>query len=171
MIECTSLFKYCVIDLLEPIRSKVTASWTNFLKVRKRRGGMRISKFTLIASRRPSSSNLNEELQWLGGSLGLFNRRDKDKSCFRVFIILLKEARRKGGVSSDEIADQTGLTRGTVVHHLNKLMHARLVNHENNHYVLMVRNLEALINSVQRDVEQTLSELRDVAREIDRQMK
>ncbi|MEK6964047.1 MAG: ArsR family transcriptional regulator [Nanoarchaeota archaeon] len=132
---------------------------------------MRVSKFTIIASRRPESSNLNEELQWLGGSLGLFSLRDKDKSCFRIFIILLKEVRKKEGLSSDQIAQETGLTRGTVVHHLNKLMRARLVSHDENQYVLMVRNLEALINSVQHDVEQTLTELREVARKIDEQLK
>ncbi|HLD05623.1 MAG TPA: ArsR family transcriptional regulator [Candidatus Nanoarchaeia archaeon] len=131
---------------------------------------MRISRFTIIASRRPESSNVNEELQWLGGSLGLFNLRDKDKSCFRIFIILLREPKKKG-LSSDEIADQTGLTRGTVVHHLNKLMNARLVSHQNNHYILMVRNLEALIENVQRDLDQTLAELKGVARKIDRQLR
>ncbi len=131
---------------------------------------MRVSRFTIIASRRPEASNLNEELQWLGGSLGLFSLRDKDKSCFRIFITLLKEV-RKEGLSSDEIAQETGLTRGTVVHHLNKLMHAHLVSHDENQYVLVVRNLEALIDSVQRDVGQTLAELKEVARKIDQQLK
>ena len=35
-------------------------------------------------------SQIDQELQWIGSSLGLFNLRDKDKSCYRIFITLLK---------------------------------------------------------------------------------
>ena len=47
-------------------------------------------RITIIRMRRPETPSLNEELQWFGSSLGLFNLRDKDKSCFRIFIELLK---------------------------------------------------------------------------------
>jgi hypothetical protein len=43
-------------------------------------------KITIVNVRRPSERNINHELQWLGTSLGLFNLRDKDKSCFRLFL-------------------------------------------------------------------------------------
>ena len=66
---------------------------------------MRIThqRITIIRERRPVR-NLNEELQWLGNSLGLFNLRDKDKSCFRIFIELLKAAKVDKPLTSDEIA-------------------------------------------------------------------
>ena len=46
-------------------------------------------RITLIRIRKPSRSDINEKLQWLGTSLGLFNLRDKDKSCFNVTIIFV----------------------------------------------------------------------------------
>jgi len=64
--------------------------------------------------------NVNEELRWLGNSLGLFGLRDRDSSCFRIFITLLRQTKRNEVVSSDKIAERLSLSRGTVVHHLNK---------------------------------------------------
>ena len=35
-------------------------------------------KITIIKIRKPARNELNEELQWVGASLGLFNLRDKE---------------------------------------------------------------------------------------------
>ena len=90
---------------------------------------IRRQQVTIINIRKPGRS-LNNELQWFGSSLGLFNLRDKDKSCFRIFIELLKAVKHNHPLTSDEIAERLKLTRGTVVHHLNKLMGSCIVIHE-----------------------------------------
>lgn len=123
-------------------------------------------KITIIRVRRPVQKNVNEKLQWFGNSLGLFGLRDKDKSCFRVFIELLKNAKHRP-ISSDEIAFRTKLTRGTVVHHLNKLIDAGIVLHEKDGYMLRVASLEAVVEEVQKDFNRTCDDLRKIAREID----
>src|SRR3990167_11073730 len=84
-----------------------------------------IYKITIISLRRPLEKTINQELQWFGNSLGLFNLRDKDKSCFRVFIELLKAAKANMPLTSDELAYRLNLSRGTVIHHINKLMEDR----------------------------------------------
>ena len=124
-------------------------------------------RITIIHQRRPSVQSLNEELQWLGASLGLFSLRDKDRSCFRIFIELLKAAKLNRPMASDELADQLGLSRGTVVHHLNKLMEAGLVICHQNRYILRVDSLEALIDDLAKDFERAASELKAVARDVD----
>lgn len=132
---------------------------------------MIISKrITIIKINKPKEKNINSELQWLGNSLGLFNLRDKDKSCFRIFIELLKSAKTGQKLSSDEIAERIGITRGTIIHHLNKLMDAGIVLHVGTRYVLRVENLEELIHELQRDVHRTILDLREVAEEIDRSL-
>jgi len=131
---------------------------------------MRVTKYkriTIIKTSRPRQPDINENLQWLGTSLGLFNLRDKDKSCFRIFIELLKAAKKGVGLSSDEIAVKLGLSRGTVIHHINKLMEAGIVVADKNKYMLRVDNLEVLIDEIKRDVENTVSDLKDVAKKID----
>jgi len=124
-------------------------------------------KITLIKIRRSHSNNINQELQWLGNALGLFNLRDRDSSCFRVFITLVKRARHDQGISSDEIAERLSLSRGTVVHHLTKLMDSGLVLRERTRYILREENLSQVVKDLQRDVENIFTELREVAKEID----
>jgi len=124
-------------------------------------------KITIIKTRKPTEKNLNQELQWLGSSLGLFNLRDKDKSCFRLFIELLKATKRKHPLSSDELAYRLDLSRGTVIHHINKLMESGIVVNEFNRYMLRVNNLKELIDEIEKDLQRTCSALRDIAVEVD----
>jgi predicted transcriptional regulator len=123
-------------------------------------------KITIVSVRKPAR-NLNNELQWFGSSLGLFNLRDKDKSCFRVFIELLKAAKLDKPLTSDEIAAKLGLSRGTVIHHINKLIESGIVIPHNNRYMLRVNNLELLVDEIKTDAERTFYDLRKVAKEID----
>ncbi len=124
-------------------------------------------KITIVSSRKPSTKNVNEELQWLGNSLGLFNLRDKDKSCYRIFLELLKAAKARVPLSSDEIALRSGLTRGTVIHHLNKLIEAGIAVHHRNRYMLRVDNLKDLVKEVEHDIVRACKDLELVAEEID----
>jgi len=124
-------------------------------------------RITIIRTRKPAINNINEQLQWFGTSLGLFNLRDKDKSCFRVFMELLKSAKTKNELSSDEIADKLRLSRGTVVHHINKLIELGLIINERNKYFLRVENLEQLIEELKKDADRMYTDLKNVAKEID----
>jgi predicted transcriptional regulator len=127
-------------------------------------------RITIINIRKPAERNLNQELQWLGTSLGLFNLRDKDKSQFRIFIELLKAAKSKKLLTSDQIASDLNLTRGTVIHHINKLMEAGIVVHEGNKYALRLENLSELINELEKDIKRTLEDLKEVAKNLDQKL-
>lgn len=124
-------------------------------------------RITIVNIRKPSEHNVNNELQWLGSSLGLFNLRDKDKSCFRVFIELLKSAKSRHSLTSDELALKLSLSRGTVIHHINRLIESGLVIHEGNTYTLRVDNLKSLIDEVEKDIKRACEDLKEVAKEID----
>lgn len=125
-------------------------------------------KITFVTVRKPAQKNINEKLQWFGNSLGLFNLRDKDKSCYRIFIELLKATKKGTPLSSDELAARLGLTRGTVIHHISKLMDAGIVVHEDNKYLLRVDNLKALVAEIEKDVKRMTEDLKDIADEIDK---
>ena len=131
---------------------------------------MRFVRITIIRTGKPEKDNLNQELQFLGQSLGLFSERDKDKSCFRVFIVLVKSLKTGKMLSSDEIAFQTHLTRGTVIHHLNRLMESGIVISQKGHYVLSVDSIEELVETVKRNISKTFDGLKEIARNIDRRM-
>ncbi|MBT3406170.1 helix-turn-helix transcriptional regulator [Candidatus Woesearchaeota archaeon] len=124
-------------------------------------------KITIVSSNKPAESTLNDELQWLGTTLGLFGNRDKDNSCFRIFIELLKSTRRNKAMSSDAISLKLNLSRGTVVHHLNKMMQSGIVLREGNTYALRANTLQAVIEEVQKDVNRTFYDMMQIAKEID----
>lgn len=124
-------------------------------------------KITIIKHRKPIHTDINEELQWLGSSLGLFNLRDKDKSMFRIFVELLKNTKKQQPLSSDEIASRLRLSRGTVIHHINKLRDAGIIVSEKNRYTLRVDNLEILMDEIKKDVERACNDLKEVAKDID----
>ncbi len=120
--------------------------------------------------RKPVHKNVNQELQWLGSSLGLFNLRDKDKSCFRVFIELVKNAKKGVPLSSDELAYKLGLSRGTVIHHINKLLDSGIVVQVHKGYILRVGTLRELIDEVEKDLRRTCDDLKKMAEEIDQSL-
>lgn len=131
---------------------------------------IRHQRITIIRYRKPARKDVNAELQFFGNSLGLFGERDKDKSCFRIFIELLKSTRRNNALTSDEIALRTNLSRGTAVFHLHKLIEAGLVVSEQGRYFLRAGNLEAVMDEIQKDVNRTVDDLKRIAFEIDRNM-
>jgi predicted transcriptional regulator len=131
---------------------------------------IRQRRITIVKISRPQHG-INDELQWFGNSLDLFNLRDKDKSCFRIFIELLKATKKQIPISSDELAAKLALSRGTVVHHLNRLIESGIVMIVKNKYILRGSNLQELIDEIESDSLNTLRELKRVAKEIDEGMR
>ncbi|MBU1199877.1 MAG: ArsR family transcriptional regulator [Nanoarchaeota archaeon] len=131
---------------------------------------MRFTRITIIRSTKPEKKDVNKELQWFGGTLGLFNLRDKDKSCFRIFITLLNGLKSNQQLTSDEVAIQTKLSRGTVIHHLHKLMESGIVIKEHNKYILRMDNLEQMVDYIKQDVDQAWNKLKEVAKDIDEKL-
>ena len=127
----------------------------------------KMQKLIIIKTRKTPSTTINDDLKWIGKSLGLFNVRDRNSSCFRIFIVLLKKSKRNELVTSDDIAKVLQLSRGTVVHHLHMLREAGLILHEHSGYILRENTLERLLREVQRDVDRTFKDMLDVAKEID----
>ena len=103
----------------------------------------------------------------LGQSLGLFSLRDKDKSCYRIFIVLVKALKINVELTSDELAAQTGLSRGTIVHHLNRLMGAGIVINYKNKYYINYSSLEEMVEDLRKSVNVLLDDVALVAKEID----
>ena len=129
---------------------------------------MFVRRITIVNVRRPRQLSVNDELQWFGSSLGLFGERDKDKSCYRIFLELIKAIKATGGLSSDELADRLSLTRATVIHHLNARMERGIVRHEGNRYVMRGDRLSLLVDDLQRDMQRAMDDMKKAAEELDR---
>ena len=127
-------------------------------------------KITILRIRRPADTSLNSDVQWLSNSLGLVGLRDKSRSCFRIFVELLKAAKKNDYLSSDEMAYRPNLSRGTVVHHLNHLISSGIVVTHGTKYALRVKDLKQLVRTIREDLNESLTEIEEIAAEIDRQL-
>ena len=128
---------------------------------------MPIRKITIIKISKLDNYTLNEDLQWFSNSLGLFGDRDKEKSCFRVFLEILKISKSNRGISSDQIAITSNLSRATVIHHINTLTSKGLVISKDNRYFLRVKNLEELVDLIKSDTIEVLKDLKRTAKDLD----
>lgn len=128
------------------------------------------SQLTIYKIKKPDKQDLNSQLQWLSQSIGLFNKRDKEKSCFRIFIALIEAKKSRRFLSSDEIAEKSNLTRATIIHHLKNLQEHGLIRQENNRYSLSYNNLSSLIKSLKSELTEVFEDLEESASEIDKKL-
>lgn len=68
---------------------------------------------------------------------------------------------------SDDIADRTDLSRGTVVHHLNNLREKNIIVREESRYFLKMDNLQQLTNDIRRDLNEVLDDVENVGTQLD----
>ena len=122
---------------------------------------------TIKKIKRPKGSDLNNDIQIISHSLGLFTKRDKEKSCFRVFVEIIKN---KKGLTAEEITLNTNLTRATIIHHLNFLIKSGLIIKKGHKYYLRGNNLEGLLKEINKDMNNVFSELNDMAKSIDNEL-
>ncbi|MBI2670690.1 helix-turn-helix transcriptional regulator [Candidatus Woesearchaeota archaeon] len=127
-------------------------------------------RVTIVRVEKPSRFTINEEIQWFSNSLGLFGERDKEKSKFRIFLELLKAAKLKKGLSTEQLSEKTNLTRATIIHHLNLLMEQGLVIEKDGKYYLRLQTLEELVGALQQDIREIFGELYKIAESIDKEL-
>lgn len=127
-------------------------------------------KIVLDSVRKPAEQNVNKDMQWIGESFGLFNLRDREKSCFRIFVEIVKSARKAKALSTDELASKAHLTRATVIYHLSRLTASGLVVQVNNCYALRENNLSNTITEMRKDVLRAFESVGDVAKDIDEEL-
>lgn len=129
-----------------------------------------MKEFHIKKKAKPVSNDLNERIRWFSDSLGLISLRDKDNSCYRIFIEIVKSSKNNREMTSDEIAYKTGLTRGTIVHHLNKLSDYGFIVIEKNKYVLKEKRLSNVVDSLSDEINLIMKKVKDIAKEIDEEV-
>lgn len=132
--------------------------------------GLEQQKISIIRHQKPIGKTTNEQIRWLATALGMFNTRDKERCQFRIFIEILKSTRTKKGLSSDELAYRLDISRGTVIHHLKKLLEAGIIIREGKKYALRAYNLEALTYELQRDARNAFEDIKEISKSIDKDL-
>lgn len=115
----------------------------------------------------PPANETNAQLQWFARAFGLFNTRDKDRSCYRIFIEIIKVSKRERYISSEDLARRLNLSRGTVVHHLNKLLEVGLILSNRNKYMLRKESLSSLVDEIEKDSKRIFQHIREAGEGLD----
>jgi predicted transcriptional regulator len=115
----------------------------------------------------PNSNNPREEFQWLCRSFGFFEEIDKDKTAASVFKKLIEAAERNKPLTSTEISEDVGMSRGAIINHLNNLQRAGLIEKQGRHYIARSRNVSTLIDEIESDIDAVFARMRRIAKQID----
>ena len=127
-------------------------------------------KILLRDLRLPESEDEDADLEWLCDSLGLFTKKDSEKSAYKVFRILTKSSIEGEPKTSTEIAEQLDLTRGTVLFHMKKFSKSGLVSRApGRRYILRESCLEDTLEDMMRDTERMFERMKKIAAEIDKE--
>lgn len=115
--------------------------------------------------------SVEDTINLLCESLGVIGPRDVDNISVKIFKELLKALRGEKVMTSDELAEKVGLTRGAIVHHLNRMVKTGVVIRSSRGYEIRSYDLESLIDEVRTDVNRFLEDIRNVAKELDKALK
>ncbi len=128
-------------------------------------------EFTIRDIRKPVEKSLKTDIEWFCKCMGFMEPRDKERTVIAIFREILKAAKSGDRLTSKRLIDELKLSRGIVVYYLNKFVKAGVMRHVGNEYELRVRNLEGTVDEIEKDILRIISNIRDVAAEIDERMK
>lgn len=123
--------------------------------------------FTIKKLRDPTEKELDKDIEWVCSSLGFVTPRDQDKTAFRILKALIKAAKKKKGLTSEDLTEVVEPTIGSVIYHLKKLMKAGLVVKLDSTYELRMYSFLRTIEEIEKEISMTLADVKKIAEDID----
>ncbi len=117
----------------------------------------------------PFSHDLEEEFNYLCKCLGFFEQIDKEKTASAVFKEIVKSYDEGRPLSSTELAERVGMSRGAVINHLNRLIASGLVVKEGRHYLPRSKSVLRTIRELEEDIDRIFSGMEKIAKKIDQE--
>jgi DNA-binding MarR family transcriptional regulator len=129
-----------------------------------------LAEYVLLSVRKPSTPEYEPDLEWICRTLGYLESRDKHKTAYLILKALVEAVAQDGGLTSDELSEKLALTRGTMIHHLNKMIKSGLVIFHEGKYKLRERSLKSTVEEIQRDITRLFEDLLSVAEAVDQNL-
>lgn len=126
-----------------------------------------LARYVIIDVRRPATEDLEEDIEWIARCFGFLETRDVERTASRILMAITQATVGDGGLSSDELAEKVGVTRGAIVHHLNKMMRSGLVIFHGGRYKLRGRSLRRTVEEVERDLRRVIENIVEIASSVD----
>lgn len=117
---------------------------------------------------KPFSSRLEDELDWICESLGFFEPIDKEKTASAVFKEIIKNAEKGKLLTSTELAEKIGMSRGSVINHLNRLIRSGLVEKQGHYYLPRSKSITRTLEEVEDEIDSIFRRMEQSAKQIDK---
>lgn len=131
--------------------------------------GPKRSKFKLTIRKvdLPQKIDFNEKVAWICSSLGFFENIDKNKNAAAIFKEILLASSLGQVLTSTTIAQRVGMSRGSVINHLNNLLNAGLIEKGGKYYFARSNSTLGTITEIEDDLIHIFSRMKRVAKELD----
>ena len=129
-----------------------------------------LAEYVILDAKMAPATDLDSDVEWICKCFGFLESRDKERTPSKIFKALLETTKEGDGLSSDELSARIGLTRGTMVHHLNKLARSGLVIRREGLYELRGRSLQRTVREIKRDIDRIFENIEQVAGSIDKSL-
>ena len=134
------------------------------------RGGSHRFQIVIRRVEQPFSSQMDEEFNWLLQCLGFFEPIDKGKTAASVFKELVKSTEQGQLLTSTELAERVGMSRGAVINHLNNLLRAGLILKIGSRYRARSKSMFRTIKELQDEIDLVFKKMEETAKELDKEM-
>lgn len=124
-------------------------------------------EITIKKIRFQQSNNFDEQLAWICASLGFFENVDKNKNAAQIFKEIFLSSSQGQVLTSTSIAQRVGMSRGSVINHLNKLKKAGLIEKGGKYYFTRHRSMQGILEEIEDDLTHIFNRMKRVAKEID----
>ncbi len=127
-------------------------------------------KIVIRKVERPFAKQQIDELDWICQSLGFFEPIDREKTASSVFKEIVKATEKGEALTSTAIAERVGMSRGSIINHLNNLMRSGLIVRQGRFYISRSKSMFRTIEEIEEDIERIFAKMKKTAIEIDEEL-
>ncbi len=129
-------------------------------------------QFEVVVKRveKPFSGRSMDGLDWICQSLGFLEPIDRKRTASAVFKEILRATEEGRRISSSGLAERVGMSRGSVVNHLNNLMRSGLIVRNGRFYSARSRSVYRTLEEIEADIQHVFSKMKGAALVIDREL-
>jgi len=156
-----------IMDSNEKVKSNLPTTKQSIQYANPRRNS---TKLTIRNVALPEKEDFDEKIAWICSSLGFFEKIDKDKTAAIIFKEIYLAGMLGRVLTSSAIAEKIGMSRGSVINHLNNLLNAGIIEKGGKYYFTRHKTMNGIITEIEDDAMHLFSRMKKVAKEIDSQI-
>jgi biotin operon repressor len=118
---------------------------------------------------KPRGKGLREELDWMCKVMGL-GRTDSIGTSKLIFERLLEGAQEGRPVGGSELSQELGVSRGSILNLLDRMLRAGVLRREKRGYTLRSKSMLRTVKELEVDIQRAFHRLEEIAREVDKKM-